>query len=205
MDIGLIILIAAIVVFVAMAVFVLATGFKNQWPEGAKFVVHKSVQGKGHEVTVIANAAAIREVESGMTPIARIGAAAYRAVVATDQAWQKVIGKPPSKNLDEVGVWLLSNAEFDALTPTASANNAMQLYVKRRIGHGPILVVMRAKLMGHAFNTGEPIIHELLHAMGGDYHHTDTKVWDETGDKEDGVQSEAQRLYKVAASKVGLG
>lgn len=201
MNIGLIILIVAIIAFVIMGAILIGTGFKNQWPDGDR----TEIKGKRATVNlIIGSDEARREMNSSheksmlslpedKTKAKRI----YAMVVALKLAWKEVFNTEKTKELDEVAVLLLSDEEYENYVhPTQISTNAVLLTVNRRIGHGPHLVVMRAKLMWHCLETGEPVIHELLHTIGGDYYHKDKKYWSEFSEEKDSLQFQAREKYK---------
>lgn len=187
METGLIILIVTIVAFAAMVVFMLATGFNNQWPDGARFVVTRA----GTKLTLIVDPA----VDPGDLTWMDVARDFSRAQWATSLAAQAA-KKADEKALQEIAVLLMEDAEYEARTHPAIKNSgAHQVWVGRRIGHGPILVVMRRKLVDHARKTGEPIIHELIHAAGGDRNHQDASWWTEFHIAPDSVQANARDRY----------
>lgn len=188
MEIGLIILIAALVVFAAMAAFMLATGFRNQWPEGPRF----TSEYQGHKLTLIVDP----KVPSGSDwgAAARVFAKALWAVAQADK--ERGDGKPG--DLKEGAVHLLDDAEYESHAGTTlRSSNAYKVNVRRRIGHGPHLVVMRSKLLEYALKSGEPVIHEFVHAAGGDYHHKDEQWWSEFTPSPGSVQAFARDYFKA--------
>jgi len=188
MDVGLIILIVTLVAFAAMITFMLATGFKNQWPAGER--VESTY--KGHKLTLITGP----ETKTDSLPWDKVASHFVRAMWATSAAFEEVKEGDPKK-LAEGAVLVLSEEEYeDRAGPFLQSSVSFQVTVPRRIGHGPLLVVMRASLVEHAVKTGEPIIHEFIHGIGGDYYHKDETWWNEFTTAPDSVQARAQSLYR---------
>jgi len=171
---GLIITISASLALIFMFGVLFAIGFRPQWPDGARFVEKRGP----YTLTLIVTDDARRETKE--TAFAPVAAMYGKALWATAQGWHIQKGGS-TDDLSEAAVLLLSDAEYESREPTLKDSNAHQTWVPKRIGHGPILVVMRASLTTHAVHTGEPVIHELIHALGGSRDHKDITMWSEFG------------------------
>lgn len=188
METGLIILIVTGLAFAAMVTFMLATGFRNQWPRGRRF---EAAQG-AHKLTLIVSEQAADTFSQDPQKVAQSYA---KALWSTAMAF-KVRKQGDPQKLAEAAVLIQHDGEFETMAPMGlQGAAAYQMYVRRRIGHGPILIVMRASLVTHSLARGEPIIHELIHAVGGDYHHKDESWWSEHSQAPESVQAYARERY----------
>lgn len=192
MDIvGIIIAVVAVVALVAMLVWLFATGFNNRWPKGERFEAKRGI----HKLTLIVSDGAKGERSFDRAWYQQAVEHYARALWATATGWQ-VVKKGNPKDLAEAAVHLLSDEEYEAqVHPLLKTSVAYQVTVLRRVGHGPILVVMRANLAEHATKRGEPVIHELIHALGGDRSHEDETMWSEHASNTESLQAYARDRF----------
>ena len=199
---GLIILIVSVTALVAMIVWLLATGFRNRWPEGTRV----EAEYKGHKVTMII---APRWAPGPGISFEGRALALAKAVWASAEAWRRATDSE-ARDVSEVAVYIADRATFDALLPTAGSIGAAFLgRVPRRLGQGPPLISIRAELAEHLFATGEPMLHEMMHALTDQYAavgdgatHQNPVLWTEHADNPGSVQARARALYGGAMEEL---
>lgn len=147
-----------------------------RWPEG----VRHDLTYKGFDVHVI-----VPKVLTGGRELAQ---ACAQAVVASARGWADAgNGSDAGDKLSEVAVWFAPAKVFDTDPYLASVNAAAYLgTVQRAVGGGMPCAVIRddLELFAQVRKTGEPVIHEMLHCLAGQFtdwkgnrDHGDARVW----------------------------
>ncbi len=191
--IGLAITIAAVLALLVGIGWLLIFGRRDEWPEGkrvrAEFRGHVAevVWARGASVTGSANLAVVK------------------AAWSVTRAWRIVRGENRFKDVERVAAWILPDAAFELEAAKShadpTATQAYLVHVRRRLGQGPPLIVMRASLVAHLVETGQPAIHELLHAMPGLYGdrlHQTADVWETSGSVT--AEGSASAFYRAVAT-----
>lgn len=180
-TIGLIITIVAVVALLIGFGWLFIFGTRNEWPEGER----KVGRAGGFTSHVIWSPA----MSGRRVPL--LARATAEAARATTQAWREHHGSDPPDSLHVVAAYVLTDEEFEdriAKSMPWASPEKMQSYLthtRRRLGHGPPMAVMRGSLQDHLMRTGQPAIHEYLHALGGliyDRVHENAETWAEDDD-----------------------
>lgn len=190
--IGLVISVVATLALAGGFVWLFVFGRRNEWPAGLRI---EQVVG-GHNATVIWH--------PGSGGSSLVAASVARAALATANAWSELKGTDEAvKTLGHVAVWLLPDAEFDreaaSVNPYRDPKHvaAYLVHVRRRLGQGPPMAVVRASLQDRMQKSGQPCIHEFLHAVGDLYYdgaHRDATVWAKS-DAVEQVEERAEAIY----------
>lgn len=195
--IGLVITVVTVVVLVGGLVTFLILGVRDELPKG----VLATATFNGYEGTVV-----LDQYTGQHTVRARHEDAAHtaaRAAWATAMAWKGVKSEDRSKALKRVVVWVREDSAFNDMVrqsmPGRDPSNvaAFLLFVRRRIGQGPPMPVVRASLLDHLIETGSLVIHELLHADSAlihDRQHKTVGVWEGTAHRT--VEDQAQHMMR---------
>lgn len=192
--IGLVITIVAVAALLAGLVWLFATGTKPKWPEGAWRT--ETDLYDYHVVVVGAPSTPMRQT---------LGVRAARAAFALHKAWEKAPAIKPAK-LKSFGVHVLMDDAFEKTVNWGEDPKVVRAYLanaQQRLGDPPPLIVMRASLVEHTIQTGQPVIHELIHGAGSglmmDRSHATRSVWDMPGHPEDNVEAVAEGLFLLAS------
>jgi hypothetical protein len=191
--IGLAITTAAALALLVGIGWLLIFGTRNEWPDGTRV----SATFRGHSAEVVW----ARGANVAGADVLAVAKAAW----AVSRAWRIVRGENRFGDLELVGAWILPDDAFEIEAAKShadpSAAQAYLVHVRRRLGQGPPLIVMRASLVAHLVETGQPAIHELLHAMPGLYGdrlHVTADVWEKPGAVT--AEGSASSYYRVVGS-----
>lgn len=186
--IGIIIGIIAALAFVGGLIWLLVTGTKPIWPKGAR--VHSEVH-YGHKPTLIWG--------EGVKIDWALMEASARAAFYLQKVWENS-GKPKYK-LKEFGVHILKRRDFEngiTWRDHPEMDNGYLTSASQRLGDPPPVIVIPDDMVKHAIDSGQPIIHELLHDRNGlrfDRDHMTYGVWKHTnGDRS--IEALAQEAFK---------
>lgn len=191
--IGLTITIIAVIALVAGLVWLFVWGSRPEWPD-AEARSEVSINGIG--VVVLWGRGSTPGSSFALRFLLPVHA--VQAVQSLRKAWTQS-GRPPYK-FGTFGVYVLNKYDFEASITWGDDPSKVQAYLSsavQRLGDPPPMVVLRSSLVQHAIDTGQPIIHELLHDIGGlryDRGHKDPLVWDMPG-HEDSIEALAQQHY----------
>lgn len=193
--IGLAITIAAALALLVGFGWLLIFGRRDEWPAGKRV----TVTFRGHVADVV--------WAQGVS-VADASVAVAKAAWAVGRGWKTIRDENRFGELQRVAAWILPDDAFEVEAAKSHADptstQAYLVHVPRRLGQGPPLIVMRASLVTHLIKTGQPAIHELLHAMPGLYGdrlHTTADVWEA---RDFGtVEGSAAALYRAVASVEG--
>lgn len=194
-GIGLAITIAAVAALLVGVGWLLIFGRRDEWPEGRR----DTIMFRGHQADVVWSAGPVHvDVDVDITASLAIARAAW----AVFNAWRDVRGESRFGDLERVAAWILPDGDFEREAAMSHADpkgiQAYLVHVRRRLGQGPPLIVMRASLVAHLAETGQPAIHELFHAMPGLYRdraHATVDVWERHGDET--AERRAAMLYRA--------
>lgn len=179
MSIGAIVtLVLCILGFVGIAVWAFTLGRKYRWPEG---VQRKRKTNKGVEVVVINAPGSSLEKKLDVTD------ACANAVQACFTAWNRYTNTKPGtinaeSEIDVVGVLFISDKEMDEWQEKSPYEKVATYlcFTSRSIGSSAPTAVIRSSLILNVVTKGEPVIHEMIHALlhrcsniGFDYDHKD--------------------------------
>ncbi len=160
-------------------------GRRYRWPglEGSR----RTSGYEGYEVHVLTSAGAPSIVLQG---------SCAKAVAATGHGWTLTGQTGPHKKIGEVAVWFRPDVEFDHEPREYLRKAAAYLdEVPRSVGGHMPLAVIRVSLISLVISEGEPVIHEMLHALDDrDPGHTDPEIWQATG-KARSAQARAREVY----------
>lgn len=179
MSIGAIVtLVLCILGFVGIAVWAFTLGRKYRWPEG---VQRKRKTKNGVEVVVINAPGSSLEKKLDVTDACGL------AVQACFTAWNRYTMNTPGtinaeSEIDVVGVSFISDSEMDKWQEKTKYEKvaAYLCFTSRAIGSSAPTAVVRSSLITNVVSKGEPVIHEMIHALlhrcsnvGFDYDHKD--------------------------------
>jgi hypothetical protein len=143
---------------------------------------------------VVEAALAGTPVERGLKAL-KLAVRSAAAVSAIRSVWTKA-RHLPADILDEVAVYYQSSAEFDKSFPNAAAYLSN---TPASVGSGLPMAVVRDTCVLEVQATGEPVIHEMIHALLGEYSkagadrgHTDNAWKAVTGDKSQQAMAEVE-------------
>lgn len=125
-----------------------------------------------------------------------------QAVRAAATAWEYTFKKSPDV-ISNVVIYFTTDRYFDQQQYQEIRNAAAYLvYTGARVGAGVPMAVIRERYAAEVASTGEPVIHEMIHAMLGDFSepdkdrdHSNKSAWATFGD--DTVQARARKLFKA--------
>ena len=187
------ILIVVVMALAASATWLLWRGREPHIPNGFS---HTASRGR-YKITTV-----IQYRDHG--DLEKISHACALAVWAAGRAWAAV-KKSPDDEIEHVCVYftdddLFEQHRFRELRKAV----AFLVYTGANVGAGIPMAVIRASIVPEVLATGEPVIHEMLHALLGqssepdkDRDHSDAAVWAANGG---GVQLMARGLYKKNAA-----
>ena len=152
--IEMIVLVAASIVFRVLAGWLTRAVFFGrlyQWPRG----YHKHMSYQGYHVHMITS--------QGIAPDIELLTACTRAVAAAGHAWT-LSGNPGARGkLGEVAIRFVPDSAFEEHPIETLRRSAAYLdAVPRRFGRHMPCAVVRASLMTHVLESGDPVIHEML-------------------------------------------
>jgi hypothetical protein len=175
MSVGAIVtLVLSILGFVGIAIWAFTLGRKYRWPKG---VLRSRKTKGGIEVVVINAPGSSLEKELDVTD------ACCRAVQACFTAWDRLHPDNKAKSeIDVVGVSFISDIEMDKIQEKMPYERvaAYLCFTSRSVGSSAPTAVVRSSLILNVVSKGEPVIHEMIHALlhrcsnvGFDYEHKD--------------------------------
>lgn len=176
MSIGAIVtLILCVAGFVGIAIWAFTLGRKYRWTEG---VQRKRKTKSGVEVVVINAPGSTLEKKLDVTDACAL------AVQACFTAWNRYVVNPDKlkaeEEIDVVGVSFISDKEMDEYQEHDPHEHvsAYMHFTSRSIGSSAPTAVIRSSLILNVVSSGEPVIHEMIHALlhrcsnvGLDYDH----------------------------------
>lgn len=199
--IGLVITIVAIVAMVTGFVWLLAFGRRPMWPDGDR----TEVVYRAHRAIVIWDPSHhVSDVRERTT----IALACAKASWAISRAWHDATGENVFGDLETIGVQVFEDSAFEDRAARAIPGRdpkTVGAFLDKgavRLGNGPPMPVIRASHLAHVENTGQPIIHELLHSLGDlytDREHVDGKAWADASDSEIEIEERAEGLFRLVA------
>ena len=203
MNPGVIVLIAALVVFVGIGVFFLASYLKVKWPAGMK--ITKTY--KGYTVHFIHDAGSVKYFQADPVGVAVL---ASKAVWALAVEWDKQRnGKGPSSEvIKEVVVHVLDDANYDKTydIPHKTSSNGMYRSLKVRSKSLPVAAI-RGSVYKVTEDTGNVIIHEMIHHIIGEHKSSSgLPIWSDPGHEAvdfwygtspEPLEVDAMELYKT--------
>jgi len=180
-----IVLSITIATFVAFGIWAITFGRRLRFPKGKRVTI------EGGIVTVHV-VGAVGEL---------VAQTAADAVKAAWSAWKQDRGTPP---YNEFCVLFLPDDQYDELDEQWGRKTAAHLgRVTRAIGTGIPCPVIRMSKSGEVARTGEPVIHEMMHALlqefsskGANRDHKTEGVWAEVSHKKS-VQFKAREWFKT--------
>lgn len=189
---GWLILVVPIALLLGAAVWLLWLGRRPILPKGRTQIATRGA----YKVHVVS--ASVETVD--MTTTSK---RASLAVWAAAMAWQRSRNDGAHKEIKEVVVLLVDDDYFQAQSFTELRTAAAFLiHANSHVGSGIPMAVMRANIRKELWETGEPVIHEMLHAMLGEFSepdkdrdHSDYETWEANSDDES-IQHWAQMLFK---------
>lgn len=164
MDVGTIILIATLLVFVLMITIGLVYFFKTDWPKGKRI----EKEYKGYKVTFIYGPDTKKYFKSSADNVAMLSA---KGVWATGQAWNKwKESKDPNSDIFKWCIVHVLNDEdyyktYDEFWGTNS-NGTLRPF-KYRFKNGIPIIACRASSYGSTESDANLVIHELTHWILG--------------------------------------
>ncbi len=217
MSTGIIILVATLAVFAAMAVWAIVASRQWDWPEGQR------VDGeyKGYKVTLIYG----KDVKFAY-PDRMVANACACAAWALGDSWTKIrtAGTPSAKVLRWCVVHVLSDADYDRLYDGKiqkafpylrnMRSNGMLISMSKKLGRGNVpIAACRHAAFGSTVSHGSLVIHELIHFLmaehdgkndivGHDYQHESSVFWH--GRSERPLELMAQEQYLAHKGEVGI-
>ena len=198
---GLVIL-GAVVIFAVVAVVLVIRGRKPRYPEG----IRADTKPNGLHVVMVCEPGECSKYTHKQT----LADHCHKAVMATVEAWEaKGLPGDVRGKLDGVCCLFLSDETYDQPVPGSDwaeawvkGTAAYLAQVPQATGSGPPMPVIRSRYIGDVIETGEPIIHECLHACcqagGLGYRdHDDPRVW--AMHRSGCVQADAWELFTADA------
>ena len=189
-------LVGAIAGFLGIGLYIAIKGRDIRWPKG-KYV--RDQIGR-YKVRLIISPGTDLEVDTDR--LARVCAVAAQSVV---EAWKTVYPEDEQKvqeRMKHVGVWLLSDDEYDDLDGPdefMDESNGTVTHASRIIGSSIPIATVRAKFVPDIMKHGGVVLHEFVHianrARGSDgniwtdVRHENDRIWDN-------IQSKARELVR---------
>jgi hypothetical protein len=176
-------ILGGVVLFAALAGVVLWLGRRIRYPKGNRI----DRTGNGFSVVVVV----VPDIDA-----IKLELLADRVLLAAECAAQSWIdlGLPgdPKSALDGLCCYYLDDLDFDTPVPGSIFANwlpdqaAYLAQVPRATGSGPPMPVIRSRFIDTTIKRGQPVMHELLHAMSLDgglpYRgHDDPRIWEGAG------------------------
>jgi hypothetical protein len=194
--------------FIILTVTLLAFAFGLAWFLISSFTV-KFPEGK--RLTYAVNKRIVHIVVSEpILGLDTVATACARAVGASCVAWSELskMGRVKKRTLDEAVVWIAPLIHIEA-TAKMMGFKILNGYIAKAQSGGfnfkelPMAVISPLVTggTGQLLMTGEPVIHEMMHALNGDYaadanDHSNMNVWAENNTTgEPSVQGRARMLY----------
>ena len=199
--VGIVILVATLAVFAGAGGWYLWALDRIKFPEGQKL----SYAYRGYTVHTVVEPSCAVDVQT----LVFMAKAGEKAVAATSDSWvslsanhEYALDSTRATAEKEVLVWWVSAETMDGIRPNCAS---VQMLAPMYQGTSKVpMLVIRRSLDVEARVTGEPVIHEMLHALMStvDYNHEALSVWAanqgkfKTGPT---VQSASEDLYKKYA------
>ena len=189
---GWLVLLLTLLAFAGMGVWLAFFARRPHFPRGRKY----TEKYLGHEATTVIHP------KVGISGVGVAKACAV-AVWASAASWEENVGRTgATKAIRRVCVYVTNDVYFDA-HPYRDLKNAAAFLISARasIGDGIPMAVIREKYVDQILETGEPVIHEMMHALLGVYtepdkdrDHSNKSVWTAHRGQ---VQTRARELYAV--------
>jgi len=226
---------AMIVTFIAMIVWALTDGRRVRYPKGSRYTFEQL----GYKLNVVADPSfgwsqmtlgqAARYSHRSIETLLAVWMDHMKLFPPKKQGWlERLIWPNPvtiddfRDGLDGICIWLLPHDKYEAewigWKAMAKGSNAVLSQLKKPIGGGPPLILVRAPFLDgddnpdnnpdpmmvidHIVKTGSPIIHEALHwTRKWDSFHVDPRVWIK-GARKWALMSDTVRA--VSAERLGI-
>lgn len=188
-----IVFLTPIVLLVSAALWILVFGRRPRYPEGNRITRRRG----RYTVQIVCSDRSINE-----DTMNELGNSCAIAVWSTGTKWKEILGVEALTEISEVCIYFADDAYFES-QPFKSTQKSAAFLVNTgaHIGVGIPMAVVRQSLIGEVVKTGEPIIHEMLHACSREFTtpesnraHSDKRIWIAAGG-ESPVQFRARKLF----------
>jgi hypothetical protein len=209
-----VILAVTLTMIAAFVGLMLWDGFRARWPKGIR---QETKWGDGRYLCHVIHSPGLGTKWSGSPASSR----AAKAVWAAGSAWRsaRAIGRV-AKDDSEISEVIILFVEAQHMLDRVKAVNAQQgtsyrtlagyidrHHTRKWKGRDIPMAVISEECFDGMFKTGEPVIHEVLHALARDYHgdaadHANPMIWAQSAHLAEGtcVQDLAQSLYAETKS-----
>lgn len=192
--IGIVILLITLVAFGALGAYYVWSANRLKLPKGQSI----TYTYRGCKVHTVYESGSISNY------LYLVSKACEKAVAASLDAWSLTAGDVHSRlrlaavnSNKEIVIYFVTDQSMDKVNPDAASIQVMAP-VYNGTSHVPMLSI-RERYYAEVIKTGEPVIHEMLHALShGDPEHANLEVWAENQPKNKvlTVQNLARQIYK---------